>query len=196
MNDRDKRRPISAALRAVFDNNWFYVACIELWGVYVHLPLPQLPLYLYLPPLFLFCYAVFFAWELARGRRLDRARGDACVRPDPAAERGNAREEPWGTERADHLYGSEPEERTVGELSGPEPEKQISGRDFVNGLARVLTSKSSYLIAAVCALPPYWLAEYYYDGYPFAIVVKGAVTLLSFALTFAFLAYEKAGKRK
>lgn len=94
MNDRDKRRPISAALRAVFDNNWFYVACIELWGVYVHLPLPQLPLYLYLPPLFLFCYAVFFAWELARGRRLDRARGDACVRPDPAAERGNAREEP------------------------------------------------------------------------------------------------------
>ncbi len=163
MRNTDDGKPISAALRAVFDNNWFYVACIELWGIYVHLPrlfpaaLVRLPMYIYLPVLFTFCYAVFFAVELTRIKK--------------RIKNGE--------------YGAELER---------EQETQVSRKAFMDGLARTLTSKLSYLIAAVCTLPPYWLAEYYYGRYPFAIVVKGAVMILSFAAIFAFLAYRKAQK--
>ena len=169
MNRSDRRESedsffrIAAACRAVFGNNWFYVACIELWGIYVHLPwlfpaaLVRLPMYFYLPILFAFCYVVFFVIEL--GRRKSRAG-----------------EEGYGTDFAQ------------------EEESSVSRKDFMDGLAHALTSKLSWLIAALCAVPPYWLAEYYYDAYSFGIVVKGVVTLVSFAAAFAFLAYNKAKK--
>ncbi len=157
VKSQNKRSTFSTALRAVFDNNWFYVACVELWGIYVHLPYPHLPVYIYLPPLFAFCYMIFLIWELLSRKRQDKFEGEC----GPCE---------------------------------PEPGKTVDRKDFMDGLARVLTSKSSYLIAALCAIPPYWLAEYYYDRYSFGIVVKGVVIVVSFAAVFAFLAYRKAKK--
>ena len=154
--------PIAETLKAVFDDNWFYVACIELWGIYVHLPwlfpaaLVRLPMHLYLPILFAFCYVIFFVIELCRRKR-------------------SAGEEGYGTDSL-------------------QEESAVSRKDFMNGLAQTLTSKLSWLIAAVCSIPPFWLAEYYFDGSRIELVVKGAVMLISFALAFAFLAYEKAKK--
>lgn len=158
--------PIAEALKAVFENNWFYVACIELWGIYVHLPrlfpaaLVRLPMYIYLPVLFVFCYVIFFVIELGRIKR-------------------RAEEEECGTD-CDFVQ---------------EEENSVNRKDFMDALARSLTSKLSWLIAALCAVPPFWLADYYYGRYSFGIVVKGAVMLIAFAMVFAFMAYEKA-KRK
>ncbi len=158
--------PIVEALKAVFDNNWFYVACIELWGIYVHLPrlfpaaLVRLPMYIYLPLLFVFCYVIFFIVELIR-----------------IEKRAGGGEYDEGTDFVQ------------------EEERSVSRKDFMDALARSLTSKLSWLIAALCAIPPFWLADYYYGRYSSGIVVKGAVMLISFALVFAFMAHEKA-KRK
>ena len=156
--------PIADALKAVFDNNWFYVACIELWGIYVHLPrlfpvaLIRLPMYIYLPLLFVFCYVIFFVIELGRIKR-------------------RAEKEEYGMD------------------SAQEEESSVSRKDFMDGLARVLTSKFNWLIAAACSIPPFWLAEYYFDGSRIELIVKGAVMLIAFAMVFAFMANEKA-KRK
>lgn len=158
--------PIAEALKAVFDNNWFYVACIELWGIYVHMPrlfpaaLVRLPMYIYLPVLFVFCYVIFFIVELIR---IEKRAG-----------------------------GGEYDEETD---FVQEEEGSVSRKDFMDALARSLTSKLSWLVAALCAVPPFWLADYYYGRYSFGIVVKGAVMLIAFTMVFAFMAYEKA-KRK
>lgn len=156
--------PIAEALKAVFDNNWFYVACIELWGIYVHMPrlfpaaLVRLPMYIYLPLLFVFCYVIFFIVELIR---IEKHAGDG-----------------------------EYDEET----DSVQEESSVSRKDFMDALARSLTSKLSWLVAALCAIPPFWLADYYYGRYSFGIIVKGAVMLIAFAMTFAFIAYEKAKK--
>ncbi len=163
MKNTDNRKPVRTAIRAAFDNNWFYVACIELWGIYVRLPrlfpaaLIRLPMYIYLPVLFAFCYVIFFVIELGKTKRRTGEEGRGA---DPAQEE----------------------------------EGSVSRKAFMDGLARTLTSKLSYLIAAVCSVPPYWLAEYYYGAYSFGIVVNGIVMLISFAMVIVFLAYRKAKK--
>ena len=130
-------------MRAVLDNNWLYVACIELWGIYVHLPFPHLPTYMYLPALFALCYMVFFAIEWIRSKRRSEDGGKIKNRSEGRSEnksegriknRSEGRSENRGEGRsgaaeggADNVFGAEDEWEIVQRNTyTPEPGRRRS----------------------------------------------------------------------
>ncbi len=72
--------------------------------------------------------------------------------------------------------------------------RRITKKMFIEGLGQTLGSKWTYIIMALMATPPYWIADYYFGGLACEMPVKACVILVSFAAVIAYLAHKKAGK--
>lgn len=85
---------------------------------------------------------------------------------------------------------------TVNGVYIPEKLSKISSEDFISALGYVLTKKISYIAWAICAVPPYWLANHFFFRTPYRYAASAAVLIAWFAAFFSMLAVNRARKMK